>query len=254
MKELWDKVVGFVKKNPWTVVTLVLALAMLIPTFGCQIKGDSPFSGKKATEEQILAEQAAHADAKAAEQAALAAAYEQAVRGLETDFQTAQTALAAEYQKHIDAKATEFNASAAQISAEVQTKATLTQSVVADIRRQKSLWAEATDAVAAFVAPLAGPYAPVLLTALGLVTAGLGIDNRRKAAENQTTTNAAMSLASSIEAAKKAGGGLLNFTPAPVTVTTPTATLTVPPAGDVLDSIQTREAKALVDAAQGKAV
>lgn len=148
-------VISWVKKNEATAAALV-AVAMLIAfAVACQPTAPSITDpSRKVTRAELGAE----------------------VIQVNSNLATEKAAIEADLAK---ARA-DFDARISTLDASREAAAALAEQAEAELARQEQALAEALLLVEGLVQVGAGPYAPLALSGLGILTLGLGIDNRRK--------------------------------------------------------------------------
>jgi len=108
-------------------------------------------------------------------------------------------ATAAMIQQEVDAKVADFQNQINQSKQDVANMQVQVEIAQAKIEQQKQEIGAVISAVAAVGAPFAGPFAPVVLGAAGLITAGLGADTLRKSSQAQQSSNTANAQAGSTQ-------------------------------------------------------
>ena len=152
---MFDRIASFARKNQGIVAGLIVAVCFAAVALGCQPKAPSIIEpDHQVTRDQLAAEVVQVNADLAEEEAAIRAELEYA---------------RAEFQERIDA----LNArrDAAQERADLSAAA---------LDRQAEALAAGVALVTNVIGTVAGPYAPLAIGALGILAAGLGIDNRRK--------------------------------------------------------------------------
>lgn len=150
-----NSIISWAKKNQATAVALIAVVLMVGFVAACKPKTTSIIDPtQQVTRQQLEAEVVLVNQELAAEEADIRADLE-------------------------EAKA-EFDRRIAGLNATREAKQALKDQADTDLAQKEQAIADAVGLVEGLIATAAGPYAPLAVTSLGILVAGLGIDNRRK--------------------------------------------------------------------------
>lgn len=147
--------ISWIKKNEATSVALLAVAALFVFAVACQPKAQSITDPSKQVTRGELAAEVVQVNAGLSEEQA----------AIEADLAKARA---------------DFDARIAKLEASREATASLKEQAEEELARKEEALAEAVLLVEGLVQTAAGPYAPLAMGALGVVTLGLGIDNRRK--------------------------------------------------------------------------